>query len=179
MVDGDVFWFHWCLWYIFILFSHLRLGLPKSYLSTTFSNKTFVAHFWYQNAGHKHHATHLILLDWKTGISADYKAPLSAFFSSLTFLRRPSIKAACSPELIWVFAGLLWLFLVYCSDISRYGILQPDRVYLHFLFQESVSCNEVEIFTSVWMKLVSQHRWCSKWTVPSGCLQDRLRTVCL
>ena len=90
-----------------------------------------------------------MLLDLKTGMSTDYKAPLSAFFSSLTFLRRSAIKAACSTELIRVFVGLLWLFLVYCSDISRYGILQPDRVYLHFLFLESVSCNEVAIFTSV------------------------------
>jgi hypothetical protein len=111
--------------------------------------QNFCTHFLYHNAGHKHHATHLILLDLRTVMSTDYKTLLSAFFSSLTFLRRSAIKAACSTELIREFVGLLWLFLVYCSDISRYGILQPDRVYLHFLFQESVSCNEVAIFTSV------------------------------
>jgi len=165
-------------WYVFVLFSHLRLGLPSAIFPQVFPTN-FCTYFWYHNARQKHHATHLILLDLKTAMSTYYKAPLSAFFSSLTFLRRSAINAACSTELIWVFAGLLWLFLVYCSDRSRYGILQPDRVYLHFLFQESVSCNEVAIFTSVWMKLVLQHRWCSKWIVPAGYPQDRLRMACL
>jgi len=85
----------------------------------------------------------------KTAMSTDYKALPSAFFSSLTFLRRSAITAACSNELILVFVELFWLFLVYCSDVSKYGILQPDRVYLHFLFQESICRSEVAKFTSV------------------------------